>query len=187
MAFLCFFISSTTGIGLDVMKQTCFNCQKKVDAAEAVKKYAKANGNSVQSTPPTSLPVSTDLPIKSSSFPHSLSQSPWETADTPETSETPTISETPWALEARVIVMIVLGALVVVVLVFALLWKFVRRRPSDEDSLTQPINHDIEKDSIHGFKNTESTSLREGFDSDSSSGSSSSLINFQGNFEESKV
>jgi hypothetical protein len=190
MVFLCLFISSITGIGLDVMKQICFNCQEEVDVAEVVKKHAKADTGSDKPNHPTISFVSdsNDLHLSTSSLQSGPSQSTWEISGTVGTHEASGTVGTGVLNPIWIwIVGSVFGALVFVVLVFVLLWRFVLRRPSDEGSLSQPINRDIEKDSIHGLKDTESKSRSEEVNTDSSSGSPSSVIDFQGDFEESKV
>jgi hypothetical protein len=190
MLFFCFFISSITGIRLGVVKQNCFNSQGDFEGAE---KFKKETRNLKGHANPPGLTSSSQSPEATES--HSVSQSPTKfveprsgsVARSTTSTSSPVQSNNEGSLPLGLILGIAFGVLVLVVLVFGFLWVFLRRRASNEGSLTHPINFDTENGSVDRLKNTESKSSREGVDIDSGSGSSSSVMNFQGDFEESKV
>jgi hypothetical protein len=157
MLFLCFFISSITGIELDVMKQICFHCQEEVEVevGEVVKKYAK---------------------------PHKSFQESGASQSTQEISETGI--RTAWTgigigIEIGAVVGTVFGSLALVVLVFALLWIFFCRNAANKDSLVNPKNVNTSQDCVVGFENSEPTSSNETVDGEKTS----SDVNFQDDAE----
>jgi hypothetical protein len=53
MLFFCFFISSIQGIGLGVMNQNCFDCQKELEVVDNFEKDKKRFGDNTNAQPDT--------------------------------------------------------------------------------------------------------------------------------------